>query len=237
MTWGGVRAGIKTVSETIGKGIAKAVKGIESVFKNLSKVFETFIYGARALIKGFGSGASKLFKGIKGKIVEILAKVKRLIDDVLERLGSIGSTTKAVEERNFKTAFDAIPASIQLIGKGDNLANYASCIKKLDRYTDVIIHGNPNGFEVLHNGKWVSIDQRSLAAFIKKNGYDKGPIRLISCNTGKLPDGAAKNLANKLGVEVIAPSDTVWLWKNGNLTIGPDQFTNNGVWNRFLPGK
>jgi hypothetical protein len=84
--WGGVRAGIKTVTEIIGKGVGRAVKAIGTTLKNISKIFGAFIDGVRAVIKGFGKGASKLFKGIKGKLDDVLVKVKQLVDDLLERL-------------------------------------------------------------------------------------------------------------------------------------------------------
>lgn len=30
-----------------------------------------------------------------------------------------------------------------------------------------MVHGNPNAFEVMHNGKWVQISQRLMAKFSK----------------------------------------------------------------------
>lgn len=66
-------------------------------------------------------------------------------------------------------------------------------------------------------------------------GYKSGPIRLISCSTGTKE--FAQNFANKMGVEVIAPSDTVWAHSDGRLTIGPKSYINNGNWNTFKPKK
>jgi hypothetical protein len=40
--------------------------------------------------------------------------------------------------------------------------------------------------------------------------YQGQPIRLISCDTGQLPNGLAQSLRNKLGVEVLAPDTLVW---------------------------
>lgn len=64
---------------------------------------------------------------------------------------------------------------------------------------------------------------------IKNNPqYNGQPIRLLSCNTGKLPDGFAKNLVNKLGTNVSAPNDIIWTYLNGKLTIGPTPTSNTG---------
>ena len=40
-----------------------------------------------------------------------------------------------------------------------------------------------------------------------------------------------------MGVEVLAPSDTVWAHSDGKLTIGPKSYINNGKWNSFKPKK
>lgn len=75
-----------------------------------------------------------------------------------------------------------------------------------------------------------------MATFIKKNNYNGQPIRLISCNTGALPTSIAQGLSNKLGSRVIAPSDTIWIHPNGNMTIGNNPLSNTGKWNTFNPG-
>ncbi|MBR6223220.1 MAG: hypothetical protein IKQ71_07265 [Lachnospiraceae bacterium] len=59
----------------------------------------------------------------------------------------------------------------------------------------------------------------------------------MSCGTGKLNEGFAQNLANKMGVEVKAPSDTLWLFSNGKMVIGPTMYKNTGKWKIFYPKK
>ena len=34
----------------------------------------------------------------------------------------------------------------------------------------------------------------------------------------------------------MAPSDIIWAFPNGKLTIGPEQYSNTGQWNIFVPG-
>jgi len=131
---------------------------------------------------------------------------------------------------------EVISASSKLTGRGDPLAAAANRIKPLENFYDVVIHGSPESFHVLHNGKWVKIDQRSLASFMKKTGYEGGPVRLISCSAGKSSTGVAKNLANKLGEVVKAPTDTLWIHPSGKMTIGPKATKNTGNWKNFIPG-
>lgn len=59
---------------------------------------------------------------------------------------------------------------------------------------------------------------------------------VLSCGTGSTPNGFAQNLANKMGVEVMAPSDTIWAFPADKLTIGPKWYSNTGRWNTFMPG-
>ena len=62
----------------------------------------------------------------------------------------------------------------ELIGKGDRLAQAAQWIKPQNGVYDVLIHGTPDAFHVLHNGNWVELNQRSLATLIKKDGWAGG---------------------------------------------------------------
>ena len=183
-----------------------------------------------------GAWAGKVSKSSKlvGKIVELLARIPGLKKILIAR-GYLKDAEVAVEaERIGAVSVKAI----SLTGKDSDLAAAALRIKPIKGYADVVIHGTATEFQVLHNGKWVSLDQRSLARYLQKSGYKgKESIRLISCSTGELPNGVAQNLSNKLGVEVIAPSDTVWIHPDGSLTIGPKSTSNTGTWNSFTPKK
>ena len=127
-------------------------------------------------------------------------------------------------------------AGTELIGKGDKLAQAAKWIKPQKGVYDVVVHGSADAFHVLHNGKWVRVNHRSLANLIRKDGWAGESIRLISCSSGACPTGVAQNLANKLGARISAPSNTLWIHPNGNLTIGSSPLKNTGIWNIFTPG-
>ena len=179
-------------------------------------------------------------------VVTCVITGKSLVSDVQSAVQSVRVAGREMsgffrEKRIGKGGGGAVPGTSKLIGKGEGevFGKYASKASPIDGYTDVIIHGAPpNKVGVLHNGEWIYLDQRSLANFLRQDaGYTGGPIRLLSCGTGSSPTGFAQNLANKIGVEVMAPSDTIWAFPSGKLTIGPDSFTNTGQWNTFLPGK
>ena len=136
----------------------------------------------------------------------------------------------------YQGASNAIPASTRLVGAGDRLGDAAKWVKPIEGTFDVVVHGSENAFHVLHKNQWVEINHRSLATFVKKQGYTGGDVRLISCSSGACSNGVAQNLSNKLGADVAAPSNTIWIHPNGKLTIGDSATQNTGVWNIFTAG-
>ena len=97
---------------------------------------------------------------------------------------------------------------------------------------DIIAHGSTNSIQVVHNGSKIMINSRTAAKLIQKlPGYHGQSIRLLACSTGANKEGFAQNLANKLGVNVYAPSDMLWAYGNGQHIIAemspiPDKYGN-----------
>ena len=87
-------------------------------------------------------------------------------------------------------------------------------------YFDVIAHGTPNGIQITHNGQHMIVDHRTASRLIQNSdGYNGQTIRLLPCNTGALDNGFAQNLANKLNVEVYAPTNYLWSTPDGNYFV------------------
>ncbi|MBP3459528.1 MAG: RHS repeat-associated core domain-containing protein, partial [Lachnospiraceae bacterium] len=173
---------------------------------------------------------SRFIRNIGGKIDDAGRWINRKIGKLFGEggRGTVENITEPVA---------AGPSLVQQ-GEGYNLKEAATKISPVEGYTDVVIHGTSDSFGVWHNGKWEYINQRSLATFLKNNPeYNGGAVRLISCSTGAKPDGIAQQLANKLGVDVLAPSDTLYIYQNGSTVIGPNPYTNTGDWKLFMPGK
>jgi hypothetical protein len=59
-------------------------------------------------------------------------------------------------------------------------------------------------------------------------------VRLVACGSGQA-DGAAARLSRELGVDVKAPTDTVWIHPDGTLTVGPTPDAPSGGWSRTSP--
>jgi len=122
-------------------------------------------------------------------------------------------------------------------GNGSNLKQAALWIKEENGFSDVIIHGNSDMTAYYRDEEQINLNQRSLSKMIKKDsGYKKGPIRLLSCSTGRDTNGFAQNLSNKMGVIVKAPSDTLWILPTGRMVIGKTPLQNTGKWITYYPG-
>jgi hypothetical protein len=77
----------------------------------------------------------------------------------------------------------------------------------------------------------------AVARLILKDAiYAGGPVRLIPGRAGGAPPAAAQALADRLGVAVLAPSDTVFAFGSGRLVVGPSPLVTSGQWVTFEPG-
>lgn len=69
-----------------------------------------------------------------------------------------------------------------------------------------------------------NMSARLLANLIRHSkGYNGQKIRLLSCSTGLSADGQysfSEELANALGVEVIAPNMVLYIFDNGKMQVG-----------------
>jgi len=86
------------------------------------------------------------------------------------------------------------------------------------------------------NGIESTVSASEFAEILKNSPvYKGGRIRLISCETGADDAIAAKYLSKYLGEEVMAPTDIVHVFPDGEMVIGPDEWTNTGTWKVFTP--
>ncbi|MDD6276055.1 MAG: hypothetical protein PUB20_04450 [Clostridia bacterium] len=106
-------------------------------------------------------------------------------------------------------------------------------------FFDVIAHGSPTSIEINSNGTRIMVNHRTLARLLKNaKWYKKQGIRLLSCSTGKLNDGFAQNLANKLNVPVSAPTYILWAGPSGrHFVAGVTTINGHAAADISKPGK
>jgi len=129
---------------------------------------------------------------------------------------------------------DVAAGGVKLTAAGDRFGEFASRATPIADHTDVVIHGAPHGFAQTPTGPL--LDAKQVADMTRASAdYPGGPVRLVSCSTGCPGSTAARDLANELGVDVVAPDDTVWAFSSGHLVVGPNPTEATGSWVRFTP--
>jgi hypothetical protein len=133
----------------------------------------------------------------------------------------------------------AVPASPSFFHSSEDISKYAKNIKPLKGYEDVTIHATSTEFWLQDKvGKWYKLSPKQFAKRIRQSpNYYGGKIRLIACNSAEkgVGTGAAQELADELGVQIMAPTDKVWIWDDGRLNVGVDEFTPTGTWIIITP--
>ena len=139
--------------------------------------------------------------------------------------------------RGGNTNMTAEALSTRFINSSEQLYGNADKIKPIENYEDIVIHGDKTGFAYHDNsGKEHYYTVHEFASILKDSEvYGGGNIRLISCEAGADGATAAQALADLLKVDVMAPSDVVWIMPDGSMTIGITPSVNDGEWRIFKP--
>lgn len=128
-------------------------------------------------------------------------------------------------------------ASPLYISEKDDLYNNAKKVEPIDGYEDVVIHSDKNSFYAYNmQGDEFSFTAEEMAEMIKMSkSYHGGNIRLIACESAAEGATIAQQLADVLGVEILAPSDIVWVDPDGKMTIGQVPDADTGYWVKIKP--
>jgi RHS repeat-associated protein len=192
-----------------------------------TKLFKAAKVGVRALrVWRAVERAETVIKDAEdaAKIAEDLADVKRAA-----AAGSAAADEASAAER---------APSVYMEPDDPFVANHANAAP-LEGFHDVVVHGAPNSVSAAPSGAR-QFGHRELANRLRRDpSYSGGDIRLCSCSTGSPSGSFAQNLANKLGVNVLAPKDTLWAFPSGNLYVGPSRFrlsNSSDMWTLFMPG-
>lgn len=105
------------------------------------------------------------------------------------------------------------------------------------KYYDIKAHGSPTAVKLFGS----VVDAQTLArVIVLREDYTGKPIRLLCCETGK-EEGAetcfAQQLADLLGVEVLAPTETFYASITGRIKVESEETGRKGEMKTFTPNK
>lgn len=120
---------------------------------------------------------------------------------------------------------EPIAASPVFLNKSSELYKRMRRVEPLDGYYDVM--GHSDGYSLIYgdlndneNEPGTAFTIKELkAAILADKSYVGGPIRVVACNAGSAADGLAQKLADEMGVEVLAPTTTVYVDYDGALAL------------------
>lgn len=114
----------------------------------------------------------------------------------------------------------------KFVNPNDRLYEYADLVKPIDGYCDIVSHGSPTELIIngLNNEEW-TYTAKEAAEMIRNSAEFNGQnVRLISCQTGAGDNCIAQQIADELGVEVMAPSEIVNINSEGEMFLSNNGF-------------
>ncbi len=118
------------------------------------------------------------------------------------------------------------------VNPNDRLSENAKKIKPLDGYSDIVFHGSPTELVAygIDGEEWVYGAKEAAEMIRNSHEFCGKPIRLIACQAGALKGGIAQQIADELGVPVLAPTEIVTVDIDGNMFVSDNDIL-SGIWN------
>ncbi|MEQ1508252.1 MAG: RHS repeat-associated core domain-containing protein, partial [Myxococcota bacterium] len=119
---------------------------------------------------------------------------------------------------------------------GDSFLDLARSAEPIPGVYDVAVHSSPTSFWASAAADAPALDLRVVADIVKSRpDYLAGqPIRLLSCDAGA--GTLAQQFANRIGAEVTAANQKVWVDLLGTVKTGSSSWWPMGIWTTFKPG-
>ncbi len=115
------------------------------------------------------------------------------------------------------------PTSRYYVNHSELLYKNLQNVAPIDGYEDFAIHGvqgKPLVEIELTSGKTAQFTAAEFADILESDPeYHGGSIRLLSCGTGSEQSRFAQELADAIGQDVLAPTETLWIADNGEIFI------------------
>ena len=149
-----------------------------------------------------------------------LDKTDDLKDFKKKYIKAVENVAEPLENTGKSGIIKVAKASALFVGKTDLLYEHAQRIKPLDGYDDFVCHATADTFLIYSGKDEIEMPAKEYAEHIKaSSSFHNRPIRIISCQSGEKDDGAAQQLANELGVNVLAPTEEVSVDEDGRMFV------------------
>ena len=159
-----------------------------------------------------------------------------------EQKNALKYVANAEKRGIIKVDKDVAQASQKYLNKNDMLYINSKNIKQLKGYEDIVCHGDRYSLVFKDmNGDESNVSAKEFVDILKQNpDYKGGNIRLIAREVGAGEGIVPQYIANELGVKVLAPTEVVNVFPNGDMCVANDiqdalQKNETGEWKMFVP--
>lgn len=150
---------------------------------------------------------------------------------------------RRIKGRNKSKSSLPEPLSRYYVNHSDQLYKNLLNVTPINGYEDFAVHGVPEESMVEYettSGESTRYTAKELAVMIREDPeYKGGNVRLLSCGAGSLRSKFAQELADELGKEILAPTETLWVAEEGQMFISDSEilarmwYNNGEIDNRF----
>ena len=133
---------------------------------------------------------------------------------------------------------DISVASVYFVNKADRLFENAKKVAPIKDYEDVVSHADADMFFAYTSDgltEYTYSAKEFADMLCNSPNYSGGDIRLLACDAGAKQNGLAQQLADELGVNVLAPTQKVFIYPDGEMFLGSNLYTKKGMWIVFYP--
>lgn len=127
---------------------------------------------------------------------------------------------------------DVVAASPVFLNSSTELYRRMKKVEPVDGYRDYGMHcdGRVFSYTDADDGHETEVSPKELAEMIQSDPkYDGSAVRLLACSAGKYKDGAAQQLADELGVEVLAADQDVYFDFDGAYRLARSGYENTRI--------
>lgn len=126
-------------------------------------------------------------------------------------------------------ASQSTPAGRAFFNPQDSVRYMSERLAPLPGVRTYDLHGSSHSVDVWDGSRVVAVEAKEFAEIIRADpDWNGEPIRLFACDTGKGPECFAQQLADELGVDVIAPTELAWSNVRGESWAATGHYNDNG---------
>ena len=152
-----------------------------------------------------------------------LDKTKNFEEYKEKYLKALENSEKSANIKSENSIASGSKEAIRYMSVRDSFYQNLEKVPVLEGYMDIACHADAFSFSYSDPETGESVQELTAKQFVKRLLTDgrtfDSPVRLFSCESGKIQDGLAQQFADEVGVEVLAPTKKVYTNSQGFVVL------------------